>query len=514
MASFARLMFILSALFLVVAGSIHGHEDGGSMARGLLAPGRRPLGLIVAVALALWLLTRRTAVLSLGLITVVDAAGVVVPCLGAAWMALQGSSGEVFSALLAVSFICLGRAIMVPSQAHRTAWMTALAVLPVGVAAWVVAERRAPQHAAAFGLDAADYAHHLQIESITWCLITVAVATYASSVIYGLVREIREARRLGQYTLDRKLGEGGMGQVYLAHHAMLRRPTAIKLITHDGIDQKRLAQFEKEVQHTSELSHPNTISIYDYGRTPDGVFYYAMEYLEGLDLDELVVSYGPQTPGRAIHMLAQACSALIEAHGVGLIHRDIKPANLFLCQRGGEPDVVKVVDFGLVKEVAPAEGTGAQENVIVGTPLFMSPESIHSPGEVDAQSDIYALGCVAYFLLTAEPVFSGDSIVEICGHHLHTVPSPPSERLGKALPADLERLVLACLQKEPAKRPRGAQSLRDALLACASAGSWSATQATAWWQDHVSHSAPTSEVIDVRAATVAVDLGGRLEGAG
>src|SRR5262249_2971319 len=214
----------------------------------------------------------------------------------------------------------------------------------------------------------------------------------------------------------------------------------------------------KEVQLTAELTHPNTISIYDYGRTSDGTFYYAMELLDGLSLQQLVEEHGAQPPARVIHVLLQACAALREAHESGLIHRDIKPENTFLRRRGGLPDVGKVLHFGLVKQTATDVSTShSTANTIVGTPLYMSPEGIATPDKVNAHSDLYALGAVAYFLLTGAPVFSGQSIVEICSHHLHTPPTPPSQRTDRPIPADLESIVMDCLAKDPRMRPDSAQ---------------------------------------------------------
>jgi serine/threonine-protein kinase len=302
-------------------------------------------------------------------------------------------------------------------------------------------------------------------------------------VIFGLRREIQEARRLGQYTLEEKLGEGGMGAVYRARHAMLRRPTAIKLLPPAKSSEAALARFEREVQLTACLSHPNTVSVFDYGRTPDGVFYYAMEYLEGANLQALVRDDGPQPPARVAHVIGQVASALVEAHGIGLIHRDIKPENIILCERGGRPDVAKVVDFGLVRD--PEPGSGARltlTNVVQGTPLYLSPEAIRAPETVDARSDLYALGAVAYFLLTGTHVFGGATAVEVCSHHLHSLPEPPSDRLGRPLPPGLERLVLACLAKDPGRRPPSAAALQDALAGLCDVGRWSEAEARAWWE--------------------------------
>jgi serine/threonine-protein kinase len=272
-----------------------------------------------------------------------------------------------------------------------------------------------------------------------------------------------------------------MGEVYLASHALLRRRTAIKLLRADA-DGHGMVRFEREVQLTSQLTHPNTIAIYDYGRTADGLFYYVMEYLEGVDLDGLLAVSGPQPPGRVIHILRQVCGALEEAHGYGLLHRDIKPANLFLCRRRGLPDLVKVLDFGLVKEVGGAEDASAQRvHLVVGTPLYLAPEAIVSPARVDARADLYSLGAVGYALLTGCHVFEGRSSTEICSHHLHTPPTPPSSRLGRELPRDLCDILLRCLAKHPDDRYASARELRAALEACADAVTWTEAESERWW---------------------------------
>jgi len=234
-----------------------------------------------------------------------------------------------------------------------------------------------------------------------------------------------KAKQLGPYTLDEKLGAGGMGVVYKARHALLRRPTAVKLLAIDKIGEESLARFEREVQHTANLTHPNIVAIYDYGRSADGEFYYAMEYLDGIDLDALVRREGPLPIARVVHILRQSCDALDEAHQRGLVHRDIKPANIMLCRLGNRADVVKVLDFGLVKEFGENSGV-TLERSITGTPDFISPEAIVDSSTVGPVSDLYAVGAVAYWLLTARSVFVGNTLVEVLAHQLHTAPAAPS----------------------------------------------------------------------------------------
>jgi serine/threonine protein kinase len=275
---------------------------------------------------------------------------------------------------------------------------------------------------------------------------------------------------LGSYTLGEKIGEGGMGVVYKARHALLERPTAIKLLHPERVKSEDIRRFEREVQLTSRLSHPNTISIYDFGRSKDGAFYYAMEYLDGLDLQTLVEREGPLAPARVAHVLAQLCGALSEAHGAGLIHRDIKPANIMVCERGGEADVVKVLDFGLTKELGAPKMAVTRSDVqtLLGTPLYLSPEALIAPDTMDGRSDLYAVGAVGYFLLTGTPPFSGNGLFEVCAQHLHAEPVPPSRRRRSPVPPELEALILSCLHKSMDGRPQSARALRERLLPLAS----------------------------------------------
>lgn len=372
-----------------------------------------------------------------------------------------------YAAVLASANTVLARAIAVPSTSSRTLWLSIIAMLPLLPMAAVATD--SPVAVVNIG---------------TWCAVTVAIATVGSHIIFGLRREAARVRRLGQYSLEDKIGEGGMGIVYRASHAMLRRPTAIKLLPPERAGDANLVRFEREVQLTAQLSHPNTVAIYDYGRTPEGVFYYAMEYLDGVNLEELVRRGGPVPAGRVITILAQVCRALAEAHGRGLVHRDIKPANIILTERGGEPDVAKVVDFGLVKPLASnsAAMTMSASTVLTGTPLYMPPEAMNAPEIADPRSDLYAVGAVGYFLLTGHPPFEGATVFEVIGHHLHTMVAPPSTRTTNLVPPDLEAVLLQCLRKKPDERPRDARALRQALERCTLAPPWTDDDATAWWR--------------------------------
>ncbi|GAA4461953.1 serine/threonine protein kinase [Novipirellula rosea] len=342
-------------------------------------------------------------------------------------------------------------------------------------------------------------------------LILSAIAIFVFMVVVArLQRQARaaviEAQQLGQYTLEGKLGEGGMGVVYKGRHSMMRRPTAIKLLHADRIDENSIKHFEREVQITCQLNHFNTIAIYDYGRTPEGVFYYAMEYLDGIDLQELVRKYGPQPEPRVIHILLQICNSLYEAHSKGLVHRDIKPANVMLNRRGCEPDVVKVLDFGLVKAMEPqTPGAMLGGGTLTGTPLYMSPEAIQAPMSVDARTDIYAVGAVAYFLLTGEPVFAADGLTELCQKHIDEAPVAPSKRGNTKVSSDLEDAILSCLEKSRAKRPQTARDLAQLLLRCKEAKRWTIEDGDRWWGRHERGSGVRSRSDDAANAPAAVE---------
>jgi serine/threonine-protein kinase len=315
--------------------------------------------------------------------------------------------------------------------------------------------------------------------------VAAVAAVFGTHLINTLRREVFEARQLGQYRLVKALGAGGMGEVYLAEHRMLKRPCAVKLIRPEQAgDPHALARFEREVQMTAQLSHWNTVEIFDYGRTEDGTFYYVMEYLPGLSLEDLLQRHGPLPAGRVVHLLRQTCQGLREAHAIGLIHRDIKPGNIFAAQRGGLYDVAKLLDFGLVKPVAEIPSARlTHDGSISGTPLFMSPEQARGLGDIDARSDIYSLGAVAYNLLTGRPPFERASALEVMIAHARDDVVPPS-RLQRDVPSDLERVILRCLAKNPQERFQDTESLEQALVACAAADRWTQAHAARWWREN------------------------------
>jgi serine/threonine-protein kinase len=321
--------------------------------------------------------------------------------------------------------------------------------------------------------------------------LAVLMAFYGSRVVYGLGLEVADARRMGSYQLERLLGRGGMGEVWLARHRLLARPAAVKLVRPElfasGGDPKQtvvLRRFEREAQTTASLRSPHTIELYDFGAADDGTFYYVMELLDGLDAQSLVERAGPVSAERAVHLLTQVCESLAEAHERGLVHRDIKPANIYVCRYGRDLDFVKVLDFGLVKTVDATDHVRlTMDDAISGTPAYMAPEQILGHREQDARSDIYAVGCTAYWLLTGQLVFEGHSTMETLMHHAHAVPVPPSERTEVDVPVTLDRLVLACLDKDPDRRPQTADDLSAKLLACLTRP-WSREDARRWWERH------------------------------
>jgi eukaryotic-like serine/threonine-protein kinase len=467
----------------------------------LVAHAERSLGMVAhaagtATLLVVWLVARRRRVLSARCLAGLDGTTVIAGCL--AWSLMGWGLGGLHGAttgLMACMLTCLGRAILVPTTVFRTLWTSGLALAPVPVVA-------------AFINPHASYAGPpLSIDFAPWCAMALTICLAASRVVYGLQQKVREAEQLGQYTLEEKIGEGGMGQVYRARHALLRRPTAIKLLSNADASSTQLQRFEQEVQLTSKLAHPNTIVIYDYGHTPDGTFYYAMEYLDGMDLAALVRRDGPQPAERVIHLLIQVCAALAEAHGVGLIHRDIKPENIVVGVRGGVPDFVKVLDFGLVKEVSSGNGAGlTAENTITGTPHYMAPETILGRA-VDARSDLYAVGCVGYALLTGRPVFDGASLMQVCAAHVHSEPERPS-LLRADVPGDLEQVLLACLSKEPQARPSSAEQLADMLASCDHASLWTRERAREWWLAPPTEERASGEIeqAETLAAPLQVDM--------
>lgn len=291
-------------------------------------------------------------------------------------------------------------------------------------------------------------------------------------------------RQFGNYVLEEKIKESSMGAIYRARHIRLRRPAALKILRAERTSPEAILQFEQEVQLTSSLRHPNTVSIFDFGHTPDDLFYYAMELIDGLTLADLVKTSGRLPDGRVLWLLQQTCGSLAEAHELNLIHRDIKPENIMVSRRGNRPDHVTVLDFGLVTTTAEApNGAAESPRGVVGTPLYISPEAAQGGANLSAASDLYSIAAVGYYLLTGMPVFHGRTVVEVLQQHLHSTPICPSERCDADISPDLEKLLMQCLRKDPAERPASALALAEALANCVPRTPWRVEDALHWWRE-------------------------------
>lgn len=334
-------------------------------------------------------------------------------------------------------------------------------------------------------------------QSAVGSTFAVIFASIGAHVVYGLGRELAVARQLGSYILEEKLGEGGMGEVWRARHRLLARPAAIKMILPEAEGARRAPtpeareRFEREAQATAQLRSPHTVNVFDFGVAENGAFYYAMELLDGLDAERLVRRFGPMPPERAIHILRQVCHSLSEAESRKLVHRDIKPANLFICRYGEDHDFVKVLDFGLVRALSDpgAEELVTDETVVRGTPAFIAPEQAMGMRDIDGRADIYATGCVAYWLLTGSPVFHAESAVGLLAHHLST--PPPLLRTEIPVPDALHRIVRACLAKDRAERPQTARELSHLLSQVDGADLWTEERARSWWEIHLPAATPS-----------------------
>jgi serine/threonine-protein kinase len=332
------------------------------------------------------------------------------------------------------------------------------------------------------------------LEGTFYLAVLGGVSVLITKALYNMRRSLHEARRLGSYVLEKELGRGGMGQVYAAQHALMCRPTAVKVIhAEKELDESAVARFEREVRLSAALTHPNTITIYDYGRTTDNTFYYAMEYLEGLDLQSLVERFGPMCPERVIYVLQQVCGSLGEAHARGVIHRDIKPSNIYLTQQGGIHDFAKVLDFGLAKEIGLDDpGTLTKSGMIFGTPTYFAPESIEGGDKIDGRADIYNLGGVAHWMLTGQPPFKRATALEVILDHVRSEPTKPSEISEIEIPPVLDDIVLKCLAKRPADRFQSAAELCAALASVPLAHPWTVEQAREWWTLHEPEARPSA----------------------
>jgi len=376
-----------------------------------------------------------------------------------------------------ITLVLISFPLVVPARLHRriAITLTCFAMLPLSTISIRVFMQNQPLPA---------YATFMFAPT----LAAAALAVFLSQIIHRLNIEASAARRMGSYELVDKLGGGGMGEVWRARHRLLVRDAAIKLVRTDGGDAGELtARFEREAQATSTLRSPHTVQLYDFGAADDGTFFYAMELLDGVDLQTLTDRFGPVPAERAVHILKQVCRSLADAHDQGMIHRDIKPANLFLCRLGIEYDYLKVLDFGLVKAQQAPEPTDLHlsvEGTVAGTPAYMAPE-VSLGRAVDGRADLYALGCVAYWLLTGQLPYEGKTAVEMAMHHIQTEPPPPSQGSELPIPSALDELVVRCLAKEPEDRPADAATLFLELEAIELPTPWTEHRARDWWRLHL-----------------------------
>jgi serine/threonine protein kinase len=499
---FARTIFVLSFSFYVALFVALVLGGGAPLGAVLAAPaGAFHLAASLTMA-AVWLAARRPAS-SLALLGALDGIGIVVATGLLAGMTARDET-QILQVLLAIMVTVIFRAILVPSTPRRTLILSSLAFAPTIVVCLAL-------HHPTGALGGIDFAPsfikmHMTLNTVLWSGLGVTLATVTSRVTYGLRRQVAEATDIGQYTLEEKIGGGGMGEVWRARHRMLIRPAAVKLIRRQalgsmpGDPELLLRRFEREARATAALRSPHTVQLYDFGVTDDGTLYYVMELLDGLDLDTLVKRHGPVPAERAVHILRQVCSSLADAHASGLVHRDIKPANIVVSRVGGDHDFAKVLDFGLVK----LEGRRAGEDAVrltaagsaSGTPGFMAPEVVLEAPDTDHRVDLYSLGCVAYWLVTGKLVFDGGSAVEVMFHHARTPPAPPSRRVELPIPAPFEALILECLEKDPARRPPTAEALSARLAACAPAA-WTPERAERWWSAHMPAPADPRPLADI-----------------
>ena len=373
--------------------------------------------------------------------------------------------------------------LVVPNTLGKTALaaFTSAAMGPVGLIVAAYANKQLPP------------APYLLMVISLPNLLGAAIAIILSRFVYSLGADVSKAREMGSYRLVELLGRGGMGEVWRAEHRLLARPAAIKLIQPEllgGADSNEAAtakrRFEREAQATAMLSSPHTVHLYDFGVAEDGAFYYVMELLLGVDLETLVDKYGPVSAERVGHLLAQVCSSLEEAHQSGLVHRDIKPANIYTCRYGLEYDFIKVLDFGVVKSREEVSRRTKLTNAdgATGTPGFMAPE-VALGKEVDARADIYAVGCVGYWLLTGKLVFEEETFIATMMAHAYKAPIPPSRRTEIEIPPQLEELVMQCLEKEPHARPSSAGEIRRRITQYGLADLWTSERAEKWWRLHM-----------------------------
>jgi serine/threonine-protein kinase len=504
---FAGLVGLISLAFLIV-GAV------GSRALDLRAAvNLRPIAHLAGLALlaAIWLACRWRR---FGLVALerLDALALIGSCMAWAFFIEPPIAETIQGAGASVTMTVLTRAIMVPSRAGRTLRLTIAAVLPVTILMWVTLGAFQPDVPRA--ARSAVVTMTAVFQTLMMVVLT-AMATITSRTLYDLRRRVREANELGQYALEERLGTGGMGEVWRARHRFLVRPAAVKLIRPEFLASVRtdpdipLRRFEREALATAALRSPHTVQLYDFGEAEDGTLFYVMELLVGIDLETLVSRFGPVPAERAVHILKQVCHSLDEAHRNGLTHRDIKPANIFVTGTGTELDFVKVLDFGLVqlRSVRTAGGDLTAEATVACTPAYAAPEIARGETSYDHRVDIYAVGCVAYWLLTGHRVFDARTTMQLLIDHASAPPAPPRTRTELPIPPDLEQVILDCLEKDPGRRPASAEILAQQLAACRLPGPWTHDRAEQWWHAHVpapGHDRPVADVLLSRERTPAM----------
>jgi serine/threonine protein kinase len=505
---FAKIIALISLAFLIVGAA-------GGLALQLTGPAGIPIQAVgmntvrtlvshvagLVLLIAVWLLCRwrRFPLITLERL---DAASLVGACTAWAFFIEPPLVESIHGAVVSVAMTVLARSIMVPSKATRTLRLTILAVLPLMALMWLSLGAFQPAGSATPGPSA------VTMTAVFQTLLVFAViwmATITSRTLYDLRRSVREANELGQYALEEKLGAGGMGEVWRARHRLLVRSAAVKIIrpeflasTHTDPDLV-LRRFEREALATAALRSPHTVQLYDFGEAEDGTLFYVMELLVGIDLESLVSRFGPIPAERAVHILKQVCHSLDEAHRNGLTHRDVKPANIFVSGIGTELDFVKVLDFGLVRLRSVQAESGATvtaETVVACTPAYAAPEIARGETTYDHRVDIYAVGCVAYWLLTGQLVFAGNTSMQMLFDHASTPPAWPHTRTELLIPPDLEQLIMDCLEKDPARRPAGADVLAQRLSTCHVAEPWTRERAEHWWRIHAPTTSPDRPVAD------------------
>ncbi len=444
------------------------------------------------LAAVVWLVCRRARPLSLSALELLDAVALVGCCTAWALFIQTQSVESVYTGVIAVTLTVLVRSTVVPSKAGRTLRLAVLAHVPVALVVWM---RAGPPVPILGRLPDAPPPLFTAINQTIWSIAVIAVATVTSRVIYELRRKVKEANELGPYTLEDRLGAGGMGEVWRARHRFLARDAAVKLIRPEPLmstpsdPDVLLRRFEREACATAALRSPHTVQLYDFGQSEDGTLYYVMEMLVGVDLEMLVSRFGPVPAERAIHILKQVCHSLDEAHQNGLTHRDIKPANIFVSAIGTELDFVKVLDFGLVRlqheRLAPDQVKLTAEGKVGGTPAYMAPEIVVGGPHYDHRVDIYSVGCVGYWLVTGKLVFEGDTAMKMMLDHARTPPPRPQTRTELAIPPELEQVIMDCLEKDPERRPATAAELARRLSACPTPERWTRERAERWWRTHL-----------------------------